>query len=116
MSNEVEIIVPSSDEKNVATITHLAGTVFSFIPSLIVWLLKKDDSAYIANQSKEALNFQITVAVAMFVSTYILSWILVGLALIPIIIVVNIVFCIIAAVATSKGESYRYPLCLRLIN
>lgn len=116
MSNEVEIIVPSSDEKNVATITHLAGTVFSFIPSLIVWLLKKDDSPYIANQSKEALNFQITVAVAMFVSTYILSWILVGLALIPIIIVVNIVFCIIAAVATSKGESYRYPLCLRLIN
>ena len=116
MSNEVEVIVPSSDEKNVATITHLAGTVFSFIPSLIVWLLKKDDSAYIANQSKEALNFQITVAVAMFVSTYILSWILVGLALIPIIIVVNIVFCIIAAVATSKGESYRYPLCLRLIN
>jgi len=116
MTNEVEIIVPSSDEKNVATITHLAGTVFSFIPSLIVWLLKKDDSPYIANQSKEALNFQITIAVAMFISTYILSWILVGLALIPIIIVVNIVFCIIAAVATSKGESYRYPLCLRLIN
>ena len=116
MANEVEIIVPSSDEKNIATITHLAGTVFSFIPSLIVWILKKDDSPYISDQAKEALNFQITIAISLFVSTYILSWILVGLALIPIILVVNIVFCIIAAVATSKGENYRYPLCLRLIN
>ena len=116
MVNEVEIIVPSSDEKNIATITHLAGTVFSFIPSLIVWILKKDDSPYISDQAKEALNFQITIAISLFVSTYILSWILVGLALIPIILVVNIVFCIIAAVATSKGEHYRYPLCLRLIN
>ena len=116
MSNEIEILVPNSDEKNIATVTHLAGTVFSFIPALIVWILKKDDSAFISDQAKEALNFQITIAIAMFVSSYILSWILVGLALIPVIWVANIIFCIIAAVATSKGETYRYPVCLRLIN
>ncbi len=111
-----EIIVPNNDDKNIATITHLGGTVFSFVPALIVWLLKKDDSQFIADQAKEALNFQITVAIAMFVCTTVLSWILVGLAFIPIIWVANIIFCIIAAVATSKGETYRYPLCLRLIN
>ncbi len=111
-----EIIVPNNDDKNIATITHLGGTVFSFVPALIVWLLKKDDSVFIADQAKEALNFQITVAIAMFVCTTVLSWILVGLAFIPIIWVANIIFCIIAAVATSKGETYRYPLCLRLIN
>jgi len=116
MANEVEILVPNSDEKNIATVTHLAGTVFSFIPALIVWILKKEESAFIADQAKEALNFQITIGIAMFVSSYILSWILVGLALIPLIWVANIVFCIIAAVATSKGETYRYPVCLRLIN
>ncbi len=33
--------VPTNDEKNIATVTHLGGTVFSFIPALIVWLLKK---------------------------------------------------------------------------
>ena len=27
-----EIIVPSNDDKNIATMTHLAGTVFSFVP------------------------------------------------------------------------------------
>ncbi len=115
MANEVEIIVPSSDEKNIATVTHLAGTIFLFIPALIVWILKKDDSAYIADQAKEALNFQITIAIAMFVAN-ILIWILVGLALIPIIWIANIILSILAAIATSKGETYRYPICLRLIN
>jgi uncharacterized protein len=111
-----EMIVPSNDDKNIATVTHLAGTVFSFIPALIVWILKKDDSEFIADQSKEALNFQITVAIAMFICGYILSWVLIGIMLIPMIWLANIVFCIIAAISTSKGETYRYPLCLRLIN
>jgi uncharacterized protein len=106
---------PSNDDKNIATVTHLGGTVFSFIPALIVWMLKKDDSAYIADQAKEALNFQITVLIALFIAT-ILMWILIGFLLYPVIWMVNIVFCIIAAISTSKGETYRYPLCLRLIN
>lgn len=110
------ITVPSNDDKNLATITHLAGTIFSFIPALLVWLLKKDSNTYLADQAKEALNFQITVAIAMFVCGSILSWVLIGLMIMPIVWLANIVFCIIAAIATSKGETYRYPLCLRLIN
>lgn len=106
---------PSSDDKNIATITHLGGTVFSFIPGLIVWTLKKDDSAYLGDQAKEALNFQITIALAMFVAS-ILVWLLIGFILVPVVWILNIVFCIIAAISTSKGETYRYPFCLRLIN
>ena len=106
---------PSNDEKNIATITHLAGILFSIIPALIVWILKKDDSEYIATQAKEALNFQITVLVAQLVAG-ILVWILIGFLLLPIIWLVNIVLCIIAAISTSRGEAYRYPICLRLIN
>ena len=106
---------PCNDEKNIATITHLAGTLFSIIPALIVWVLKKEDSEYIAMQAKEALNFQITVLVAQLIAG-ILVWILIGFLLLPIIWLVNIVLCIIAAISTSRGESYRYPICLRLIN
>ena len=109
------ITTPSNDDKNIATVTHLGGTVFSFIPALIVWILKKEDSAYIAEQAKEALNFQITVLIAQFIAA-ILAWVLIGFILIPIIWVFNVVFCIIAAIASSKGKTYRYPLCLRLIN
>ncbi len=109
------IVVPSNDEKNIVTITHLGGILFSFIPSLVVWLLKKDDSEYIAAQAKEALNFQVTLLLAQFIA-YILIFILVGFLLLGLIWLFNIVFCIIAAVKSSKGESYRYPLTLRLIN
>lgn len=106
---------PSNDDKNIATITHLGGTVFSFVPALIVWILKKDDSEYIADQAKEALNFQITVLLAYFVA-WILVWILIGFAFLGIIWLANIVLCIVAAISTSKGETYRYPFTLRLIN
>ncbi len=109
------IPAPSNDDKNIATVTHLAGTVFFFIPALVVWLLKKDENPYLADQSKEALNFQITILLAMFAAK-ILIWLIIGLALVPLIWLANIVFCIIAAVSTSKGETYRYPFCLRLIN
>lgn len=105
----------SADEKNIVVLTHIAGTIFSFIPALIVWLLKKDDSAYIADQAREALNFQITVLIAQVISS-ILIVILIGFVLMGIIWLANIIFCIIAAVAASKGEYYRYPFTLRLIN
>lgn len=107
--------IPGNDEKNIATITHLGGMVFSFIPALIVFLLKKDDSVYIREQSAEALNFQITILLAQFVAS-ILVLILVGFLLLGLIWLLNIVFCVIAAISSSKGEHYRYPMTLRLIN
>ena len=110
-----DIAVPSSDDKNIATITHLGGILFSFIPALVVWLLKKDDSEFIAAQAREALNFQITLLLAQFVA-YVLVFVLVGFLLLGLIWVFNIICCIIAAISSSKGEYYRYPLTLRLIN
>ena len=109
------ITTPNNDDRNIATVTHLGGTVFSFIPALIVWVLKKDDSEYISNQAKEALNFQITVLIAQFIAG-VLALILIGFVFMGIIWLANIVLCIIAAISTSKGETYRYPLTLRLIN
>ncbi|HYG32756.1 MAG TPA: DUF4870 domain-containing protein [Methylophilaceae bacterium] len=109
ITNEV-----SSNDKNLAVLTHLGGILFSFIPSLIVWLLKKD-SPFVSEQAREALNFQITLLIAWVVS-YILIFILIGFLLMGIIWLGNIVLCILAAIATSKGETYRYPFTLRLIN
>ena len=106
---------PSNDDKNIATIIHLSGMLFSFVPALVVWLLKKDDNAYIAAEAKEALNFQVSIVIAQLVAA-VLVWVLVGFLLMPIIWLANIAFCIIAAINSSKGETYRYPFSLRLIN
>jgi uncharacterized Tic20 family protein len=111
-----EIITPaSSDEKNIAVLTHLGGIFFCIFPGLIVWLLKKDDGPYLAGQAREALNFQITMLLAYFVS-WILAFILIGFVLIGILWLTNIILSILAAVAASKGENYQYPFTLRLIN
>ena len=104
----------SSNDKNLVVLTHLSGILFSFIPSLIVWLLNKD-SVYVNNQAREALNFQITILIAYVVS-YILVLVLIGFVFMGIIWIANIILCILAAVAASKGESYRYPFTLRLIS
>lgn len=105
----------SANDKNIAVLTHLGGIFFSFVPGLIVWLLKKDDSPFLGEQAREALNFQITVLIG-YLLAWVLAFVLVGFLLVPVIYVANLVLCLIAAVRTSKGESYQYPLSLRLIN
>lgn len=105
----------SSNDKNLAVLTHLSGILFSFIPGLIVWLLQKDSNPYVADQAREALNFQITLLIA-YVISYILAFILIGFVFMGLLWLANIILCIVAAVAASKGESYRYPFTLRLIS
>ncbi len=104
----------SNDDRNLAMLAHLLGIVSGFVGALIIWLIKKDQSAFIDEQGKEALNFQITVMLA-FVCSWILMFVLIGMLLMPLVLIGNLVFCILAAVAVSKGEHYKYPFALRLL-
>ena len=108
------VTAPSNDVKNIAVFTHLAGIIFGFIPALVVWLLKKEESQYLGEQAKEALNFQIAVFL-VYIACGILTVIHIGAYLMFPLFVANIVFCVLAAMATNKGETYRYPFTLRLI-
>jgi len=105
---------PSKDDCNLAMLAHLLGIFTSFVGALIVWLVKKNDSPFVAQEGAEALNFQITVAIGWIVATM-LSTILIGFLLYPVLLIGNLVFCILAAVSASKGQGYRYPFTLRLV-
>lgn len=104
----------TSDDKNMAMLCHLLAIFTSFIGPLVIWLIKKDESPFVNEQGKEALNFQITVIIAMCVSG-LLTFVCIGALLIPVVGVVDLVFCIMATVKTSRGETYRYPVSLRLL-
>ena len=104
----------SQDDKNIALLTHLGGIFFSFLPGLIVWLLKKDDSPFLGDQAKEALNFQLTVLIGYAIS-FVLVIVLIGILMLWVVGIANVVLCIIAAVKSASGEKYRYPLTLRLL-
>ena len=106
---------PAQDDKTVAVLTHASGIFFGFVVPLIVWLVSKDTKPWLTSEAKEALNFQITVAIA-FAICMMLAFVLIGMFLLPIVWAVDVIFSIIAALKTSRGEQYRYPLTLRLIN
>ncbi|WP_297742299.1 DUF4870 domain-containing protein [uncultured Tessaracoccus sp.] len=106
----------NSSENTMAMLAHVLGIVTAFIGPLIIWLVSKDDprKAFSTDQAKEALNFQITVAIGYIISGA-LSFVFIGLVTGPIIGILNLVFCILAALAANKGETYRYPFALRLV-
>ncbi|KFN49644.1 DUF4870 domain-containing protein [Arenimonas composti] len=107
--------VPQED-KTLALITHLSGIVAGFIVPLIIWLINKDkpEKGFLTDQSKEALNFQITLIIA-YVVCVILTFVLIGAFLMPLVWLASLVFMILAAVKANGGEYYRYPVAIRLI-
>jgi uncharacterized protein len=122
----------SAEEKQWAMFAHLsalaggiltsgwAGSIGCFIGPLIIWMVKKDTMPFVDDQAKEALNFNISVAL-VFLTLFLLSVMTLGIGLIiaiPAWIIIGVawlVFTIIAAIKAHEGVAYRYPLTLRLI-
>ncbi|MGO4782179.1 DUF4870 domain-containing protein [Cryobacterium sp. W22_MBD10_FK3] len=104
-----------ADEKLWATLIHIGGIIFSFLPALIGYIVLKDRGPFIRAHSATALNFQITIAIAYFVGG-ILTVIGIGVLILAAAGILNIVFSIIAAVAANKGEWYSYPLTIKFLS
>lgn len=105
-------------ERTYAMWTHLlllAGHFIPVVPSLVLWLVKRDQSAFVDDHGKEAVNFQISIAIYI-VAGVVLSFICIGIPLIIAAYGLAIVGMILAAVAASRGQYFRYPMCIRLIH
>src|SRR3954452_6334720 len=105
------------DERNWGMLAHLSSLIalwlggVGFLGPLLVWLIKKDQSPFVADQGKEALNFQIAVLIINMTCAITC----VGLILVPVIFVGAIVFSILAGIEANKGVYSRYPYTFRLI-
>jgi uncharacterized Tic20 family protein len=111
---------PSPENVQFAVLAHLLGIFTAFLGPLIIWLTKKDSDAFIDDQAKEALNFQITISIAHLANfiagiVLFLIWWLIGWAVSLTILGITIWWGVLAVVAANKGEKYRYPFCLRFI-
>ncbi len=102
------------DEKTMAMLAHLLALVSGFVGPLIIWLIKKDESDFVDDQGKEALNFGISITIYSFVAGLSLM-VVIGILLMPAVGIFALVNIIRAAMAANKGERFRYPLCIRLI-
>ena len=98
-------------------LSALSGYIIPFgniIGPLVFWLIKRNDSAFVDENGKESLNFQISVTIYAFIG-FVLSFVLIGIPLLIILGIATLVLIIVAGVKASQGESYRYPLTIRLI-
>ena len=103
----------TAEDNQWASLAHLGG-IIGFLPSLIIWLIFKDRGAFTNVEAKEALNFQITIAIA-YVIANILVAVAVGLFLLPLVFIASLIFSIIGFTKAKDGNHYRYPFALRLI-
>ena len=122
----------SAEERQWAMVAHLsallgglltsgwAGSIGCFLGPLIIWMVKKDTMPFVDDQAKEALNFNITVAIIFFVlwAVTFLTLFIGGVLTVPLMVIVGIawlVLTVIASIKANQGERYRYPFTLRLV-
>jgi uncharacterized Tic20 family protein len=84
------------------------------VAPLIIFMIYKDRSQMISDHSKEALNFQITIAIG-YVVAMITLFIGIGVIIYLAVGALSIVFGIIAAIAANKRQAYRYPISIRFV-
>ena len=112
---------PTQDERTWGMIAHLSAfAVFVFplggniLAPLVIWLTRRDTSAYVAMEAREALNFNISVTLGWIVCGS-LVFALIGIPLGALLFLYWLVMAIVAAVKASEGVGYRYPFSLRLV-
>ena len=116
---------PSSEDRTWAMAAHLLGILTSFtglgfIGPLVVWMIKRDESAFVTDQAKESLNFQLTLLILSVVLLGITVvtcgvGVLVALPFWLAVPIVNLILCLIAGIAANEGKYYRYPFAWRLV-
>ena len=105
--------VSESDEKTWGIISHISIPFFWFVGPLIGYLMYKDRSPYLKQVTTEALNFSILYSIIQ-VAGYVLAFITFGLINLAAFIVA-LIFCIMATMAASRHEFYKYPMNARFI-
>jgi len=106
---------PSQDEKNLAILCHVLGIFTLFLGPLVVWLMKKESSAFVDDQGRESLNFWLCMTVVLVTFGIISVFCCIPAIVASVAWVMGIVFGIMGAIASSKGQAYRYPVNFRLV-
>ena len=112
--------VPGPEARQWAMFCHFAAFLGLVIPfgnllgPLIVWQIKKDLDPFVDAQGKEALNFQISMALAALLC-FLLMVVVIGFPLLLLVSIAALVLTIIAGIKANEGQAYRYPFAWRLV-
>ena len=116
MDAEQPLYKPNNDERILAILSHILAIVpgIGILGPLVIYLVKKDDSPFVAANARESLNFQITIILG-YIIWCILIVVLIGILMLWVWGIINTVLVIIATIKASEEKIYRYPFNLRLV-
>ncbi|PLS17081.1 DUF4870 domain-containing protein [Bacillus sp. M6-12] len=102
------------NEKLLAAAIYVVSFFTAFIGPLVIWLIKKNESAYIDYHGREYLNFLISYSLYGFVGGM-LTLIFIGWLILPAVALLGFIFTIIGAVKAAEGVKYRIPFVFRIL-
>lgn len=111
-----------SDDRTWAILVHASGytglvfPVFgNIIVPLIIWLIKRDESRFVDENGRNAVNFQITWTIFLFIAAISII-LLIGFVLTPLVALGWLVLIGVASINASNDVVYRYPLTIDFIS
>ena len=116
----IETYHPSKEERTWGMFCHIStfcGMIIPFgniLAPMIIWLIKKEELPFVADQGKEVLNFQISMVIYLFISG-LLCIILIGIPILVGLIIFDFIITIIGTVNANDGKYYRYPITIQFI-
>src|SRR5262249_36624518 len=110
--------LPTEDERNMAVLAHASGILTWFVGPLVIWQMKKGQSAYIEDQAKEARNFQLTLLIGDVIAILIMAIAPnPGLGMSPWlpVLAARVGLGIMGVMAASAGKPFKYVVNARFI-
>ncbi|HVF02961.1 MAG TPA: DUF4870 domain-containing protein [Rubrobacteraceae bacterium] len=116
------------DERTWSMLSHLSVLLNLItgiggpIAALVIWLVYKDRSRRVAFHALQSLWYQVAWAVLLLIGwtvTFVLSFVFIGLLLIPVMLLVSLVPFVhqcYAAYKVYQGVDYRYPVIADMVD
>jgi uncharacterized Tic20 family protein len=111
---------PGREERQWAMLCHVSAMLMyvtaigGLVAPFVIWLLKREEMPFVADQGKETINFQITILLALAASV-VLMLVVVGFVVFWALLAFHFIVTLVAAVKVTEGVAYRYPFCWRVL-
>jgi uncharacterized Tic20 family protein len=108
--------VATDSDRNYALGIHLsplAALVFgpAILAPVVLWLIRKDKSEFVDDHGRETIN-----ALLSFLLYHVVAVVtVIGLVVLPVLYIVGMISLVRGAIASGRGEFFRYPMTLRFL-
>ena len=103
----------TQDDKTMAMLSYILGIFTGFLGPLILWLVKKDQSRFVAFHALQALILHAVVVVGYILSSFLVI-VLIGFLTYPAFFIIGLVYSILAGLAANNGDWYEIPVIGKL--